>query len=223
MRYVSLKAPLSSYVGAIARLPGSLSLLFLFHLLLLLFPSPSSCFSCYSLPPLLSPHFPFPFLNPFSYSFFCIPPSPSLSSSSSLLHRYLETYRAYSHKGSDAIKEKDKGSHYARYNDSITTIRGTAISSPSTRLYPPCICFLLSPFSHFPSSPSLSPPPVSSFRETLSSILLLLLFVGVNQTDALTLSRNFGNLSKIMSASMEQLVMCPGLGETKVCLYIYAK
>ena len=39
---------------------------------------------------------------------------------------------------------------------------------------------------------------------------------GVNKTDVVTLTSNFGALRDIASAQSEQLLMCPGLGEKKV-------
>lgn len=38
----------------------------------------------------------------------------------------------------------------------------------------------------------------------------------VNNTDALTMIRNFGSMKNIMKASHEQLLLCPGIGEKKV-------
>ncbi|XP_042491499.1 DNA excision repair protein ERCC-1 [Macadamia integrifolia] len=38
----------------------------------------------------------------------------------------------------------------------------------------------------------------------------------VNKTDVVTLGSNFGSLSRIMDASMEDLARCPGIGEHKV-------
>ena len=39
---------------------------------------------------------------------------------------------------------------------------------------------------------------------------------GVNKTDVITLTSNFGALRDIASVQTEQLLMCPGLGEKKV-------
>jgi len=50
--------------------------------------------------------------------------------------------------------------------------------------------------------------------EKLSDILTVI--KSVNKTDAVTLSTNFGNFRNIIKASMEELSLCPGLGETKV-------
>ncbi|XP_006662516.1 DNA excision repair protein ERCC-1 [Oryza brachyantha] len=38
----------------------------------------------------------------------------------------------------------------------------------------------------------------------------------VNKTDVVTLGSNFGSLSQVMNASMEELARCPGIGERKV-------
>lgn len=39
---------------------------------------------------------------------------------------------------------------------------------------------------------------------------------GINKTDVATLSSRFGNLKKIFGASKEELLICPGMGESKV-------
>eukprot|EP01087_Luapelamoeba_hula_P012939 TRINITY_DN3661_c0_g1_i6.p1 TRINITY_DN3661_c0_g1~~TRINITY_DN3661_c0_g1_i6.p1 ORF type:complete len:131 (+),score=17.64 TRINITY_DN3661_c0_g1_i6:312-704(+) len=39
---------------------------------------------------------------------------------------------------------------------------------------------------------------------------------GINKTDVLTLSSTFGSFRNIVMSSMEELSLCPGLGETKV-------
>ncbi|CAG8724298.1 11314_t:CDS:2, partial [Acaulospora morrowiae] len=38
----------------------------------------------------------------------------------------------------------------------------------------------------------------------------------INKTDVVTLASSFGSLKKIMSASSEQLALCPGLGHQKI-------
>jgi len=48
----------------------------------------------------------------------------------------------------------------------------------------------------------------------LSDILTVI--KSVNKTDVVTLATNFGNFRNIIKASMEELSLCPGLGETKV-------
>ena len=39
---------------------------------------------------------------------------------------------------------------------------------------------------------------------------------GVNKTDVLTLGCTFKSLSAVLGASMEELALCPGIGERKV-------
>eukprot|EP01084_Bolivina_argentea_P298207 513864_1 len=43
----------------------------------------------------------------------------------------------------------------------------------------------------------------------------------INKTDALTLASTFGSMEKVFSASREDLIRCPGLGDIKVLFFFH--
>jgi len=51
---------------------------------------------------------------------------------------------------------------------------------------------------------------LAQLQDTLTTV------PAVNKTDVLTLVANFGSLAEICDASMEELVLCPGMGDQKV-------
>eukprot|EP00297_Palpitomonas_bilix_P009291 CAMPEP_0113879020 /NCGR_PEP_ID=MMETSP0780_2-20120614/7003_1 /TAXON_ID=652834 /ORGANISM="Palpitomonas bilix" /LENGTH=353 /DNA_ID=CAMNT_0000865549 /DNA_START=238 /DNA_END=1299 /DNA_ORIENTATION=- /assembly_acc=CAM_ASM_000599 len=76
--------------------------------------------------------------------------------------RYLESFKAFEHKGPEVIQGKVEQDYFAKLIDILTSIRS------------------------------------------------------VNKSDAMTLASTFGSLHAIATASIEELTMCPGLGEKKV-------
>lgn len=61
-----------------------------------------------------------------------------------------------------------------------------------------------------PQQEKVDGDPYAVLADCLTSIR------GVNKTDVLTLSSNFGSLKNIIDSSMEELSLCPGLGARKV-------
>eukprot|EP01084_Bolivina_argentea_P298208 513865_1 len=53
-------------------------------------------------------------------------------------------------------------------------------------------------------------PKQALFNDCMTSI------PSINKTDALTLASTFGSMEKVFSASREDLIRCPGLGDIKV-------
>ena len=49
----------------------------------------------------------------------------------------------------------------------------------------------------------------------LLAVALLTAVRYVNRTDALTLLRTFGSLERVAQCSVEELLLCPGLGDRK--------
>eukprot|EP00741_Cyanophora_paradoxa_P001338 tig00000480_g1294.t1 len=61
---------------------------------------------------------------------------------------------------------------------------------------------------------SIQERPESDYLAKLQDVLTQIR--AVNKTDVLTLAQTFGSLKAIMNASMDELALCPGLGEKKV-------
>lgn len=121
------------------------------------------------------------------------------------VYRYLETFKAYEHKGCESIQERVDAEYGARWVGGLgkggaecCDFIGRPVGRSMGGLVKEASLHLAS------DTPDYATPMHIRLSNALTSIR------AINKTDAMTLSSNLGSLADIMRAPKKDLVMCPG-------------